>query len=298
MEKIIFTQDASRIDKFLSIKFGYSRSFFHHIIQRNTVSVNWKFVKKSYILKKNDIVEVDSIERYNSIKIFDEAPKIDLPIKLSKQDYIVLYKPKWVLSHPNSIWDIWTPSVVWFLYHKYKDLPNIGNFIRAGLIHRLDKDTDWLMIVAKTEKWLAYFKSLFEKKSLAKSIEEKEKIPLKKFYSAIVSPTQNWKFFIKKIESALPYYIVEPVKPKIPYYKDYKIWITKVLQIQKKWDQFQFDLEILTWRTHQIRYHLSKNWLPILWDYLYWKSDDTSMQLTAYKLQFTDIDNEQVSISI
>jgi len=54
-------------------------------------------------------------------------------------------------------------------------LPTIGNFIRAGLIHRLDKETDGLMIVAKTEKGLAHFKQLFQEKSESQTIEEKEK---------------------------------------------------------------------------------------------------------------------------
>jgi len=60
------------------------------------------------------------------------------------------------------------------LYHRYKDLPSIGNFIRAGLLHRLDKETNGLMIVAKTEKGLAHFKKLFQDKSESKTIDEKE----------------------------------------------------------------------------------------------------------------------------
>jgi 23S rRNA pseudouridine1911/1915/1917 synthase len=64
----------------------------------------------------------------------------------------VINKPKGVLSHPRNLWEVHEPSVVGFLYHRYKDLPSIGNFIRAGLLHRLDKETDGLMIIAKTEK--------------------------------------------------------------------------------------------------------------------------------------------------
>jgi 23S rRNA-/tRNA-specific pseudouridylate synthase len=67
----------------------------------------------------------------------------------------------------------------------------MGSFIRAGLVHRLDKETDGLMIIAKTEQGLAHFKSLFQQKSLAESIEAKESVPLKKFYQATVKVTPS-----------------------------------------------------------------------------------------------------------
>lgn len=63
------------------------------------------------------------------------------------------------------------PSVVAFLYHRFKNLPSIGNFIRAGLLHRLDKGTDGLMIIAKSERGLAHFKALFQEKSEIKDTE-------------------------------------------------------------------------------------------------------------------------------
>ncbi len=95
----------------------------------------------------------------------EETPNIDIPIVHETQDYLVINKPKGVLAHPRTIWELSEPSVSGFLYHKYKNLPSIGNFIRAGILHRLDKMTDGLMIIAKTEKALAHFKSLFQQKS-------------------------------------------------------------------------------------------------------------------------------------
>lgn len=94
---------------------------------------------------------IDDLERYLSPVLLEEAPNIDIPILKETTDYLVINKPKGVLSHPNSIRDVGKPSVVGFLYHHFKELPSIGNFIRAGLLHRLDKDTDGLMIIAKTE---------------------------------------------------------------------------------------------------------------------------------------------------
>lgn len=303
-----------RIDTRLSWQFPYSRNFFHHIISRWGIKVWWKVVKKSYKLKNNDEIFIDDLKRYLSPIILEEAPKIEIPIILEKEDYMVINKPKWVLSHPNSVWEANYPSVVWFLYHNFKNLPSIGNFIRAGLIHRLDKDTDGLMIIAKTEKWLAHFKSLFQEKSeIASSFDEniwndsedfdeidginENKIPIRKFYRAKSIITVLGDEFLKKIEKQLPHYIQETVYAKVPN-PNPKMWITKILDYKKEWDIVKLNLEILTGRTHQIRYHLSNHGLPIAWDYLYGTEENFPMQLTAYRLEFIDPEGEKVQISL
>lgn len=289
-----------RIDTRLSSKYEYSRSFFHHIISRGGVKVNGKIIKKSYQLREGDQIEIDDVKRYLSPTILDEAPNIDIPIIVEKDDYLIINKPKGILSHPKTIREIHDASVVGFLYHRYKDLPTIGNFIRAGLLHRLDKNTDGLMIIAKTEKWLEHFKKLFQAKSESGTIEEKEKTELKKFYRATAYLTPEGKRFIESIPS-LPYTIQEPVIAKIPHTIS-KIGITKILEIQESWDlpeTCKIKIEILTGRTHQIRYHLAHHGLPIVGDYLYGNRDETQpMQLTAYKLMFRDPDNEMMNIEI
>ena len=285
---LVFEGESERIDTWLTKQFSYSRNFFHHIIERGWVLVNWKVVKKSNKLKKGDNVEIDDLERFISPVILDEAPDIDIPIVKEEEDYLVINKPKGVLSHPNSIWDISKPSVVWFLYHRYSALPSVWNFIRAGLLHRLDKDTDGLMIIAKTEKGLAHFKELFKRKSESESLEEKDVVPLKKWYRAVSEILPEWKNFLGKIEWELPYVIQEVVKAKVPNMTP-KMWITQVEKIEKIFDkQVKLYLQIFTGRTHQIRYHLSSHWLPIVWDYLYGKESNQPMQLTAYRLEFED----------
>lgn len=149
---LTYTGTGERIDIRLTKKFPYTRSFFHHIIARGGIQVHGKPVKKSYILKDGDNIHVDDLQRYLSSEILEETPRINIPVVLEKEDYLVINKPKGVLSHPRNLRELHEPSVVGFLYHTYKDLPSVGNFIRAGLLHRLDKETDGLMIIAKTEK--------------------------------------------------------------------------------------------------------------------------------------------------
>jgi len=300
MEKVslVFDGESERVDLWLTKHFSYSRNFFHHIIERWWVLVNWKVVKKSNKLKNGDIIEIDDLERFISPIILDEAPDIDIPIVKEEDDYLVINKPKGVLSHPNSIWDISKPSVVGFLYHRYSSLPSVGNFIRAWLLHRLDKDTDWLMIVAKTEKGLAHFKELFRMKSEWETLEEKDRVLLKKWYRATVEIQPAWKVFLEKVGWKLPYIIQEVVKAKVPNMTP-KMWITQIEKIEKISEKrAKLFLQIFTWRTHQIRYHLSSHWLPIVWDYLYWKEDREEMQLTAYRLEFQDLSWTIISLEI
>jgi 23S rRNA-/tRNA-specific pseudouridylate synthase len=168
------------------------------------------------------------------------------------------------------------------------------------LVHRLDKDTDGLMIVAKTEKWLQHFKSLFQDKSESFSLEEKENTPLQKYYRAVCEVTPKWAEFLREMgEKWLPYYIQELVVPKVPNCVP-KMWITKILSFEeiKNW-LVKMHLQILTWRTHQIRYHLSNHWLPIQWDYLYGREDENiPMQLTAWRLEYLDLDGSMQIIEI
>ena len=298
MQKLIFEGDSERIDTWLTKQFSYSRNFFHHILERKGVLVNGKVAKKSLKLKSWDQILIDELERYLSPIILEEAPKLDIPILKETADYLIINKPKGVLSHPNSIWDIAKPSVVWFLYHHYKNLPSIWNFIRAWLLHRLDKDTDGLMIIAKSEKGLEHFKALFKAKSESEELEEKKAVPLKKWYHATCELTPQGEAFLAEITEKLPFVISEEVRAKVPNCTP-KRGITQIEKIKKTEDwTVELFLQIFTGRTHQIRVHLSNHGLPILGDYLYGKEAEVPVQLTAYQLEFKDPAGELVTISI
>lgn len=298
MQKLIFEGESERIDTWLTKQFSYSRNFFHHILERKGVLVNGKVAKKSLKLKSWDQILIDELERYLSPIILEEAPKLDIPILKETADYLIINKPKGVLSHPNSIWDIAKPSVVWFLYHHYKNLPSIWNFIRAWLLHRLDKDTDGLMIIAKSEKGLEHFKTLFKAKSESEELEEKKAVPLKKWYHATCELTPQGEAFLAEITEKLPFIISEEVRAKVPNCTP-KRGITQIEKIKKTEDwKVELFLQIFTGRTHQIRVHLSNHGLPILGDYLYGKEAEVPVQLTAYQLEFKDPAGELITISL
>ncbi len=321
MENLLYQGNGERIDSRLTTQFSYSRNFFQHIIwswrlQVKSSQRDWFTPKKSYSLQSWDQIRIENLERFLDGGVLDECPELEistdkelvlqwdlartwreafLVILQETPDYMVIYKPKGVLSHPSSIWDVHQPSVVWWLYHYFQKewLPTMGSFIRAGLIHRLDKDTDGLMIIAKSETWLAHFKNLFQQKSGATTLAEKEAVPLKKFYRARCVLSLLWETFLDTISKSLPRYIDELVVAKVPHAKEPKQGITKVLSVEHTFsdDEVELTLEILTWRTHQIRYHLSNHGLPIVGDYLYGVEDEKqSMQLTARKLIFQDME--------
>lgn len=299
MEKVIYQWLGERIDSFLSKHFSLSRNFFQHILKRGGVTVNNHLIKKSYQLQINDSIEIDNFQRFLDNQAMEEAPKIEIPILYETSDFLVINKPKGVLSHPRTIWELHEPSVSGFLYHKYKWLPSIWNFIRAGILHRLDKQTDGLMIVAKTERGLTHFKKLFQEKSESEDISEKEQVHLKKFYRATCEITSIWEKFLQSLKHNLPFVIKSLVVAKLPHITP-KIGITKILNYEISSDakKVTIELEILTWRTHQIRYHLSQAGLPIIGDYLYGKENGEKMQLTAWKLVFEDLERKIKIIEI
>ncbi len=222
----------SRIDKALSDHFSLSRNFFHNLFERNLIEgiadAKKKILKKSYTLEGGEELILPDLQRYENNQILSETPNIDLEVKLETPDYMVIYKPKGVLSHPKTLFDVSEPSVVGFLYHRFGQLPDAGNLVKAGLIHRLDKDTDGLMIIAKSEKGLSYFKDLFDRKSQnAVDGNTEEVVPLHKYYRAVCELTKQGEAWLNSHPQV--HTLESWINPKVNVFGYPKLGITKVL---------------------------------------------------------------------
>ena len=94
-----------RIDIYLTKNHEYTRNFFHRLMARGDVLINDVVLKKkSLCLKTGDKITIVHPERYMESEVLAQSPKIELKVLIEKEDYLVIYKPKGMLSHPNSVW--------------------------------------------------------------------------------------------------------------------------------------------------------------------------------------------------
>lgn len=101
---------------------------------RGDIALNGSVLKKnSQRLKTGDAITITHPERYMESEILAQSPQVELKILLEKDDYLVVYKPKGMLSHPNSVRGVEHANLVGSLYHYFaqKNLPTTGNFVRA-----------------------------------------------------------------------------------------------------------------------------------------------------------------------
>ncbi len=145
-----------RIDKFLILKMeDLSRSYAHKLIDENLVTLNGKNVSKSHIIEKNQEVCI-TIPEAVSYKVFSQD--IPLDIAYEDDDLLVVNKSKGMVVHPAA--GNYEGTLVNALLHHCKDsLSGINGVMRPGIVHRIDKNTSGLLIVAKTD---AAHKSLAE----------------------------------------------------------------------------------------------------------------------------------------
>ncbi len=257
-----------RLDLFLQECFpSFSRSHFSKLIEEELVTVNNKKVKSGWKLRLGELVEVEFKEPE---KISTEAEEVPFDIVYEDDDLVVVNKPQGVVVHPCS--STKSGTLVNGLLYRIKNLSGINGVLRPGIVHRLDKETSGLLVVAKNDK--AHI-------SLAKQIKDKT---CKRNYLAILEGN------LKEDSGGIKTYIARDKKDrkKMAVSDSGREAITdyKVLERFKNACFVEFSLK--TGRTHQIRVHAKYLGHPIIGDKVYGKEVKglEGQLLHAYRLTF------------
>lgn len=252
--------DGERVDKYLSFIFPRtSRSYIQKAIESGNVSVNGNPVSKNYKLKSDDKVEYLPLE---PVSLTVEPQNIPLDIVFEDDDLLVVNKPKGMVVHPAP-GNYENTLVNALMYHCKDSLSGINGVLRPGIVHRIDKNTSGLLIVAKND---------FAHRGLAEQIKEHS---FTREYRAICIG------HLKQEEGT----VVAPIgrstndrKKMTVTDKNSKNAVThyKVLEQLNGYDYLRLRLE--TGRTHQIRVHMAYLGHPLAGDDVYGKPRNTEEQ--------------------
>lgn len=239
----------SRLDVFLSKQLeNKSRSFIQNLIEAEKVLVNSKVKKSNYKLKEGDIVEIEIPE---PVFLDIKAEAIPLDILYEDSDVIVVNKPQGMVVHPAS--GVYEGTLVNALLYHCKDLSGINGVTRPGIVHRIDKDTSGVIVVAKNDAAHNKLSEQFKEHSM------------KRVYVALVEG------IVKQEEGTVDAPLARhPIdRIKIAVVRDGRRAVThyKVIERYKVYTLIECRLE--TGRTHQIRVHMSHIGHPLVGDPVY-----------------------------
>ncbi|MFP4461295.1 MAG: RluA family pseudouridine synthase [Thermotogota bacterium] len=262
LEFVVGEEDAQeRLDKFISENTPewVSRGVVQSAIKEKKIRVNGKQKKQSYKVKPGEIIHL-YIPKKPEIKI--EPENIPLTIIYEDDSLIVLNKPPDMIVHPvpNATSGTLVNALL-FHFSQFKEWENIQ---RPGIVHRLDKDTSGVMIVAKTETAL---------KNLSEQFHDRKN---KKEYIAIVEGAVQK--VSGQIEKPLSRHIKNRIKMTVDFSGKYALSQYKILKRFSDMATLVL-VEIKTGRTHQIRVHMRSMGNPVLGDELYSFKNTQAMEL-------------------
>ena len=244
-------ENSKRLDVYIASKDKETtRSSAQRQIEQGNVVVNGKVITKvSYKIAKGDNI---TVEEQEPVEIELKAQDIPVDIIYEDKDIIVVNKPKGMVVHPaNGNPD---GTLVNAIMAICKDsLSGIGGEIRPGIVHRLDKDTSGLLIVAKND--MAHV-------NMSEQIKRHE---VKKTYIALV------RGIVKENEATIdmPIGRSNSDRKKMAVTKNGKNAVTHI-KVLKRYDKYTLlEINIETGRTHQIRVHLAHIGYPVIGDYIY-----------------------------
>lgn len=261
-----------RLDVYLSnLLDDFSRSHIQQLIDDNHALVNGKYPKRAYKLKEGDLLEL-TIPEEKPITLDPE----NIPLEFVYQDehLAVINKPSGLLTHPAP--GQYSGTLVnALLYHCKDTLSGINGYLRPGIIHRLDKDTSGLILIAKNDR---------AHQHLSKQIQDRT---VDKYYLTVVQ--SNLKEDSGIIDAPIGRHPVK--REKMAVVENGKEAITKWKVLERFQKATFVEAKLITGRTHQIRVHFSHIKHPVIGDPVY---GDTRYQniklerqaLQAYKISF------------
>lgn len=253
MEELMFyvekEDEGTRIDKYLSDNIeDRSRAFIQNLIDESNITVNEKIIKSNYKVKDKDKIKV-IIPVPKELTITGED--IPLDIVFEDKDVVVVNKPQGMVVHPAS--GVYSGTLVNALLNHCEDLSGINGVIRPGIVHRIDKDTSGVLVIAKND---------FAHNKLAEQFKEHS---MKREYYALVEG--RLKEEEGTVDAPLGRHPQDRIKMAIV--KDGKRAVThyKVIETYKNTSLIRCRLE--TGRTHQIRVHMAHIGHPLVGDPVY-----------------------------
>lgn len=277
------TPDNQRLDIFLVSKFPeHSRSFIQSLIKNGHVRVNNETVQKTgFKLDRALEIEINFPPAEPSTLT---PEKIPLDIIFEDNNLIVVNKPPNMVVHPSAGHS--TGTLVHAILAHCPDIQGVGGVKRPGVVHRLDRDTSGVILLAKNDQTHRYLQSLFKKRTI------------KKTYLALVdtAPPTN----TGRIEAAIGRDPSHRQRMAIVHENKGKLAISEYKILQSFPNHSLLEVNILTGRTHQIRLHLAFLNCPVVGDRVYgYKTPSLSVErqmLHAYKIELVPPGAEEPKI--
>ncbi len=259
-----------RIDKYLSSKLddNFSRAKIQKLIDEELILVNDKVIKSSYKVSNGDVILITDKEEDMSVK----PEKMDIDIVYEDDDVMVINKKSGVVVHPAP--GNYSGTLVNGLMYLSKDLSHVNGEFRPGIVHRIDKDTSGLLIVAKNDK---------AHRILAEELKEKK---IKRKYIALVSGVINHD--VGEIDAPIGRDPSDRKKMCVTSTNS-KDAITHFRVLERYKNASLIECELETGRTHQIRVHMKYIDHPVINDPVYGKSNhgEFGQLLHAKEITFT-----------
>lgn len=273
---IVAAVNANRIDQFLyGEELGLSREYIKKLSNQGYVLLNGVRPKVSNKVRIGDRISI-TIPLPKTLDVVPES----MPIKVVYEDHclVVVDKPAGVSAHPGPGHE--SGTLVNALLYMYPDLPGIGGIQRPGIIHRLDRDTSGLMVVAKTEKAHTNISQQFKERLVVKRYIALVTGILKPQKGLINGPIGRDRTNRKRMA------VVADGKEALTFF-----WKQRVLD-----NHTVVDVKPETGRTHQIRVHMASIGHPLFGDYTYGTRNSLLPHhfLHAYSLTFRHPDNGKV----